>query len=99
MAFPVSHNAEEKQFESRVDGELAVLTYDQDDGRITFTHTLVPKKIERRGIGTELVRQGLAHARAEKLQVIPQCPFVAAHIKRTRDGLDLLDANWRQRLE
>ncbi len=85
MTYHVTHNPDEKRFETKVDNQLAIIEYEREGDSITFTHTQVPKEIENRGVGTELVRIALAHAREEKLRVIPQCPFVAAYIKRHKD--------------
>ena len=87
----VRHVPERRRFEIVEDGERAILTYELRDGAIVFTHTIVPREIEGRGIGSRLARTGLDHARAEGLRAVPQCPFVAAWIERHPDYSDLVD--------
>jgi predicted GNAT family acetyltransferase len=78
----VTDNEVTHQYEAWLDGELARLEYRRTGDRIVFTHTEVPSTIERRGIGSELVRVALDDAKAQGLQVVPVCPFVRAYIQR-----------------
>lgn len=79
-------------------GELAIAEYELSDGRIEFTHTVVPPSHEGRGIGTMLIEAGLAAARDRGLKVVPTCPFFAAYMERHPEVQDLLDPDSRQAL-
>ena len=87
---PVRHNEAEHRFEAIVDGHLSVCDYEDVDGKRVFTHTLVPPELRGRGIAEQLVRAGLADARAKGLKVIPACSYVEVFIKRHREFADLL---------
>ena len=76
----IADNPRKHRFEVDVKGRTAFLNYRIEGQTITFTHTEVPAALEGRGIGTALVKAGLDHARAARLQVVPQCPFVAKFI-------------------
>lgn len=78
----IRHNPAESRFEATVDGLLSVADYRREPGRAVFTHTFVPPALRGRGIAEQLVRAGLAWARAEKLQVVPQCSYVAVFLQR-----------------
>jgi predicted GNAT family acetyltransferase len=98
-AYPVRDNVERKRFEIELGGgAIAIAEYTLPEGIIMFTHTEVPPEHEGKGIGTALIRAGLAAARARGLKVIPICPFFAAYIKRHAEEQDLLDGVWRERL-
>ena len=86
----VRDNKAEHEFELVVDGHRAVAAYQLEDDTIVFTHTIVPKAIEGRGVASRLIRGALDQVRDRGLKVIPQCPFVAAYIKRHPDVQDLL---------
>jgi predicted GNAT family acetyltransferase len=91
MTLDIRHNEEESQFETTVDGHVAVAGYDlEEPNRIVFTHTNVPEALAGRGIAGEIVKFGLDHARDKKLTVVPQCSYVAAYIKRHPEYQDLL---------
>jgi len=66
--------------------------YRREAGRITFTHTVVEPEHEGAGVGSALARAALDGARDAGLRVVPQCPFIAAWIRRHPDYADLVDA-------
>ncbi|THD36141.1 MAG: N-acetyltransferase [Sphingomonas sp.] len=86
----VTDNRAEHEFELEVDGYRAIAAYQLEGDTIVFTHTLVPKKLEGRGIGSKLIRAALDAARDRGLKVVPQCPFVKAYIERHAEYRDLL---------
>lgn len=87
---PVIDNRAEQQFTLEERGETAVAAYQREGDVIVFTHTVVPPAIEGHGVGSKLVRGALDAARDQGLRVVPQCPFVAAYIKRHPEYEDLL---------
>ena len=79
------------QYHLLVDGtEVGELDYRDGDGRRVFSHTGVRTAYEGRGLAAQLVRRGLDDARAEHLQVVPQCSYVAAYIAQHPEYVDLL---------
>ena len=94
MVDRVRDNRAEQEFELSVDGAKAVAAYQLEgnpgDGRIVFTHTVVPPEIEGHGVGSKLVRGALDQVRDRGLKVVAQCPFVAAWIDRHPEYRDLL---------
>ena len=90
MANQVRNNRAEQEFTLDVDGETAVAAYQREGGTIVITHTLVPPRIEGRGVGSRLIRGALDAARDQGLKVVPQCPFVRTYIDRHPAYRDLL---------
>ena len=88
---------EQSRFEVRVGGELAGFAeYRRRPGLIAFTHTLIDPRFEGRGLATKMVQTALAQAHAEKLRVLPFCPFVRAYIAdNPADHLDLVPTTMR----
>lgn len=86
----VTHNAAAHRYEAVVDGHLSICEYEQADGRMVFTHTVVPPELRGRGIAEKLVRAALADARAAGSKVIPACSYVAKFIERHKEFADLL---------
>ena len=86
----VRHDEAQSRFEIEEEGAVGFLSYMLQEGRIVFTHTIVPQELEGRGIGSRLVRHGLDHARGEGLKVVPQCSFVRGFIERHEEYRDLL---------
>lgn len=95
----VRDNPDRHRFEIDLgDGTFAIAEYTLPKGTIMFTHTEVPPEHGGKGIGTALIRAGLAAARERGLKVIPICPFFAAYIKAHSEAQDLLDPTWRRQL-
>jgi uncharacterized protein len=65
-----------------VDGHRAIAAYQLEEGKIVFTHTIVPKAIEGRGVASKLIKAALDSSRDRGLRVVPLCPFVKAYIER-----------------
>jgi uncharacterized protein len=92
----VRDNAERKRFEIDLgDGSFAFAQYNLIPGKIMFTHTEVPEEHGGKGLGTALIRAGLAAARTRGLKGIPICPFFAAYMQKHDEVQDLLDEAWR----
>jgi len=86
----VFHNAAAHRYEAVVDGHLSICEYEQADGRMVFTHTVVPGELRGRGIAEKLLRVALADARAAGCKVVPACSYVAKFIERHQEYQDLL---------
>jgi len=97
--FAIRDNIEKHRFEADLgDGSVAIAEYNLLHGKIVFTHTEVPPAHEGQGIGSALIRFGLASARERGLKVIPICPFFAAYIKKHAEEQDHLDPGFRKPL-
>jgi uncharacterized protein len=93
----VADDPEAARYEITVDSERAgFVTYRESPGVITFLHAEVHPSRERRGLGSQLVREALDDARARGLTVRPVCPFVAWYIETHADYQDLLDSSVNQ---
>ena len=75
-------NPDRHRFEMQVEGQIAFVNYRREPGVVTLTHAEVPRPLEGRGIGGQLVAATLDALRAEGVKVIPRCSFVAAYLRR-----------------
>lgn len=88
---PVHDNPTRHRFEIDLgDGEFAFAQYNLLPGAIRFFHTVVPDSHAGQGLGTALIRAGLAAARERGLKVIPICPFFAAYLRKHPEEQDLV---------
>jgi predicted GNAT family acetyltransferase len=87
----VEDNPGELRYELRVDGELAgEIRYRTQPGSVVLVHTEIEPALEGQGLGTVLVRGALEDIRSRGARVVPQCPFVAAYIRRHPEYADLV---------
>lgn len=92
---PVIHNTAAKRFEASVDGKTAFSKYMLVGEKIIIEHTEVPVELEGKGIASLIVRAALDYARAQKLKVMPLCPFTAGFIHRHPEYQDLVLEGYR----
>ena len=90
MPNAVRDNSQRHRFELDAEGHVAFSNYTRDGATLTILHTEVPQELNGKGIGSALVRGLLDIARAEKLKVVPRCPFVAGYIAKHPEYTDLL---------
>ncbi|MGC1212830.1 MAG: GNAT family N-acetyltransferase [Micromonospora sp.] len=91
MSFLVEENPAKHRFEILVDDALAGFTAYIPRGEVlVFTHTEVDQRFQNMGVGAALVRGTLDQIRERGGRVVPQCPFVAAFIKRHPEYGDLV---------
>jgi predicted GNAT family acetyltransferase len=87
----IRNNIVEGRFELDVDGHTAFAYYDFSPGVITFTHTEVPQALAGRGVGSQLAKGALDIARARKLKVVAQCPFIAGYLAKHPELRNLVE--------
>ncbi len=83
---PIVLNRDKKRFELHTGGKLSMVVFEQvDDHTLALVHTEVHPDLEGQGVGSNLVKQVLEYVEANKLTIVPLCPFVATYIKRHPD--------------
>ena len=91
MALAISHDAQTGRFETLVDGGQAFVKYERPDAStLDITYTYVPIAARGQGVGAELVKHALEHARSLGHKVIPTCPFVSRVVADNPDYRSLL---------
>jgi predicted GNAT family acetyltransferase len=86
----VQDNAAQHRFELDLGGHTAFATYRQTDGVVSIFHTEVPRELNGKGHGSELVRGTLDLIRERGLKVRPMCGFVRFFIRDHPEYADLL---------
>lgn len=76
----IVHSPEQSRFETE-SGE-AFLTYEQSDGTVVFTHTIVPPEMSGQGVAGELATAGVGWARGEGHAVEAQCAYVRGWLEK-----------------
>ena len=95
----IENNQADQCWEAHVDQQLAVAEYRRRGNTIFFIHTDVPHELEGQGVASKLVKTALDEARAQRLAVVPFCPFVAGYIRRHPDYKALVHPDYRDLVE
>lgn len=99
MAAAVHDNTRDHRFELDMDGTTAFISYSVSGNIVTLVHTEVPESLAGQGVGSKLVRGTLELLRSRGVRVVPECPFVAAYIRKHREFGDLIEGTAAQRLD
>ena len=91
----IRDNAEAKRYELPVEGEIAVVTYNLSPPNLMITETLVPQRLEGRGIASRLAKHVIEDARERELLILPVCPFFAAYFQKHPDLADAVHPTYR----
>lgn len=86
------------RFEVHLGGEAAFAEYRLEGDSIVFPHTVVPDAFEGQGVGSALVKHGLAYARERGLRVKPTCSFFAGYITKHPEYHDLVHPDFHAKL-
>ena len=92
----ITDNREARRYELTVDGQTAVVQYNEVAGGLLITETIVPVPLEGRGIASRLAKHVLADIRRRGLVVLPTCPFFSGYIrKHPAEYADIVHPSYR----
>ena len=89
----VRNNVAARRFEVQLGDQVAVIDYRKHGSMYILTHAEVPSEYRGRGIADRMAYIALETVRAEGAQVVPQCPFVRAYIRRHQEYQPLVVPN------
>jgi hypothetical protein len=84
-------NTEHNRFELVENGLTVFAEYRHHDNRYILIHIEAEPAMRGTGAAARLMEQIVAHARENKLQVVPRCAYAIAWFKRHPDAADVLD--------
>lgn len=91
----IHDNKDAHRYELTIDGQTAVVMYNEVGGGLLITETIVPVSLEGRGIASRLAKHVLADIRERGLLVLPTCPFFAGYLQKHRDYADIVHPSYR----
>ncbi|MBI0425867.1 GNAT family N-acetyltransferase [Psychrobacter sp. NG27] len=86
----ITHNESAKRFETTIDGQTGYISYQNNEDKLVYDHTIVHEQLGGRGVGSALVKHALNYAREQNKKVVPQCSFVASYISKHPEYQDLV---------
>ncbi|MDA3947329.1 MAG: GNAT family N-acetyltransferase [Helicobacteraceae bacterium] len=80
--YELVHNEAECQYEYHIEGHLARLLYEDNNGVLHLTHTFVAEELSGRGIAGALVKDVLANIEKRSLKMKPACSYIVAYVEK-----------------
>jgi predicted GNAT family acetyltransferase len=88
----VVHVPEKRRYELRdADTVIGAAHYGRRSGQVVFTHTTVSDDHAGPGLGARLADFALTDVRDAGLRIVPECPYIAAYLRRHHDFDDIVD--------
>ncbi|HIQ46431.1 MAG TPA: N-acetyltransferase [Sulfurovum sp.] len=84
------HNKDENKYEFHIDDHIAYITYDNQDGVLHLTHTIVPDALAGKGLAKKLTIAVMEEIEAQGLKMQPQCSYIVAFVEKNPDYARLL---------
>lgn len=84
-----------RQFELKVDGQLAKIEYSLQDRKIFLTKLIVPEAIVDESFTENFLKMVMANIKEREISVVPTSPEIAKFIRRNRRYKSMLPVGIR----
>lgn len=91
----IKDNSFLRQFEARVDGQLAKIEYSSQERKVFLTKLVIPEGISQKGFREDFIRAVLNHLQEQNLRVVPTSPQIAGFLRKNRQYKEMLPVGIR----
>jgi predicted GNAT family acetyltransferase len=81
-SYELVHNTTACQYEYHIEGHLARVIYEEENGVLHLTHTFVPKELGGRGVAGALVKAVMDDIEKRELKMKPGCSYIVAYVEK-----------------
>ena len=89
MAHTLIHNENECKYEYHIDGFCAYITYDDQDGKMHLTHTIVPEELAGKGLARTLLEDVLQEIKKADKKAVSVCSYIVKYEEKHPELKDL----------
>ena len=86
MAYELIHNENECKYEYHIDGFTAYITYDDQDGNMHLTHTIVPEELAGKGLAKMLLEDVLGQIEKDGKKAVAQCSYIVKYQEKNPEN-------------
>ena len=79
MSHTLIHNADECKYEYHIDGYVAYITYDDQNGNMHLTETQVPKELAGKGLARMLLEDVLHEIEKANKKAVAKCSYIVKY--------------------
>ena len=91
----IKDNSFLRQFETKVDGNLAKIEYSSQERKVFLTKLVIPDEISQEGFKEEFIKAVLNLIQEQKLRVVPTSPQIAGFLRKNRQYKEMLPVGIR----
>jgi len=89
MSYTLIHNKPECKYEYHIDGHIAYITYDDQEGKMHLTHTIVPEELAGKGLAKTLLEEVLEQIKKDGKKAVAQCSYIVKYQEKHPELSDL----------
>jgi len=88
MSHKLIHNLDECKYEYHIDEHIAYITYDDQNGNMHLTHTIVPEALAGQGLARTLLEDVLQEIKKDNKKAVAKCSYVVKYQEKNPDASD-----------
>ncbi|UCN00746.1 N-acetyltransferase [Sulfurimonas sp. SWIR-19] len=85
MSHTLIHNADECKYEYHIDGHVAYISYDDQNGEMHLTHTIVPEALAGKGLARTLLEDVLKEIEKANKKAVAKCSYIVKYQEKHPD--------------
>jgi len=89
MSHKLIHNENENKYEYHIDGHIAYITYDDQNGNMHLTHTIVPDALAGKGLARTLLEDVLEVIKKDGKKAVAQCSYIVKYQEKHPEASDI----------
>ena len=89
MSNTLIHNIDECKYEYHIDGHVAYITYDDQNGNMHLTHTIVPDALAGKGLARTLLEDVLQEIQKADKKAVAKCSYIVKYQEKNPEKSDL----------
>ena len=89
MSNTLIHNIDECKYEYHIDGHVAYITYDDQNGNMHLTQTIVPEALAGKGLARTLLEDVLEEIRKANKKAVAKCSYIVKYQEKNPETSDL----------
>lgn len=86
MSYTLIHNEPECKYEYHIDGNIAYITYDDQDGHMHLTHTIVPDALAGKGLAKTLLEDVLEQIKKDGKKAVAKCSYIVKYQEKNPEN-------------
>ena len=86
MSYTLIHNEPECKYEYHIDDHVAYITYDDQDGKMHLTHTIVPDALAGQGLAKKLLEDVLEQIKKDGKKAVAMCSYIVKYQEKNPDN-------------
>ena len=89
MSYTLVHNIDECKYEYHIDSHIAYITYDDQNGNMHLTHTIVPEALAGKGLARTLLEDVLQEIKKADKKAVAQCSYIVKYQEKNPEASEL----------